>query len=244
MHFYTKDGKTAYEVQTSDGKKTRPTTVRDARKNGWVPSVTTVISQIAKPGLDYWKQTQLLDVVENNPDLIGKSLAWKENVIQISNKENSKYSEAGTKIHDKLEKFYKTYQLDESDRELLLPVIEAVGSIYKTKSWEPEKSFVSKEGFGGKIDMWHADGYIIDFKTKTGPKVGKSSLYKDYAMQLAAYRRGTQISALCYNIVISSTHPGEIYIHKWSEEELEVAEQQFMLLLEYWKLTNNYRSEH
>jgi hypothetical protein len=48
-----------YTVEAKNGNQ-RPTTLRDARALDLVPSVTTVLNVAAKPGLEAWKQRQLL----------------------------------------------------------------------------------------------------------------------------------------------------------------------------------------
>ena len=58
-HWYTKDGEPMYEIVGSNGK-IRATTLRDAKKIGLVPSVTTIIGQLNKPALIGWAQKQVL----------------------------------------------------------------------------------------------------------------------------------------------------------------------------------------
>jgi len=52
-HFYASDGTPAYRIIGKNGKE-RNTNVKDARERGFVPSVTTVLNIIAKPGLNTW----------------------------------------------------------------------------------------------------------------------------------------------------------------------------------------------
>ena len=59
-HWYFPDGTPIHEVPRADGKGTRPTSLRDARKLGLFPSVTNVLGVIAKPALDAWKQEQAI----------------------------------------------------------------------------------------------------------------------------------------------------------------------------------------
>ena len=59
-HWYYPDGTPLHEVPRADGKGTRPTSLRDARKLGLFPSVTNVLSILAKPGLEAWKQEQAI----------------------------------------------------------------------------------------------------------------------------------------------------------------------------------------
>jgi hypothetical protein len=48
-HWYAADGLPAYRIKGANGKE-RNTTVQDARSLGLVPSVTTVLGLVAKPG--------------------------------------------------------------------------------------------------------------------------------------------------------------------------------------------------
>ena len=56
-HWYDRAGKPCYQQTTAKGAL-RGTDLRDARKQGLVPSVTTVLSVLAKPALETWKVKQ------------------------------------------------------------------------------------------------------------------------------------------------------------------------------------------
>ena len=58
-HWYDQNGDPAYTLIGANGKE-RNTTLRDAKTYGLVPSVTTIIGMIAKPGLENWKITQAI----------------------------------------------------------------------------------------------------------------------------------------------------------------------------------------
>ena len=58
-HWYLPNGNPAYTVIGKNGKE-RNTTVKDAREQGLLPSVTTIIGCAAKPALDVWKQQQAI----------------------------------------------------------------------------------------------------------------------------------------------------------------------------------------
>ena len=69
-HWYDHDGKPMYTIIGANGKE-RNTTLRDAKKEGFVPSVTTIIGMIAKPSLENWKINQALNsalTLERNED--------------------------------------------------------------------------------------------------------------------------------------------------------------------------------
>ena len=59
-HWYTREGEPMYTIIGANGKE-RNTTLRDAKKEGLVPSVTTILSMIAKPSLENWKIDQALN---------------------------------------------------------------------------------------------------------------------------------------------------------------------------------------
>ena len=56
-HWYRRDGEPLHSVLSASGEP-RPTTVRDARKLGLLPSVTNILGVINKPELVEWKMTQ------------------------------------------------------------------------------------------------------------------------------------------------------------------------------------------
>ena len=58
-HWYDQDGQPKYTIIGANGKE-RNTTLRDAKREGFVPSVTTIIGMIAKPSLENWKIDQAL----------------------------------------------------------------------------------------------------------------------------------------------------------------------------------------
>ena len=61
-HWYDKEGNPRYEVEGKKG--IRPSTLRDARKHGWVPSVSTIWNDVvARPMLTKWIQTELMQAL-------------------------------------------------------------------------------------------------------------------------------------------------------------------------------------
>jgi hypothetical protein len=61
MHWYNQDGQPAYEVENKSKGGMRPTTLRDAKQLNLVPSVTTVMDIMDKPGLNVWLQDRVLE---------------------------------------------------------------------------------------------------------------------------------------------------------------------------------------
>ena len=73
-HWYDKNGNPAYEIIGANGKQ-RNTTLRDAKKLGLLPSVTTVIGAVAKPGLNRWLQEQAILAALTLPRLEGEKVS-------------------------------------------------------------------------------------------------------------------------------------------------------------------------
>lgn len=244
-HWYTTEGKPLHTIVGANGKE-RDSTLRDAKKLKLLTSPSTVTGQLDKPFLTTWKLNQFYDAVYNNPRKPDDNYeSYQQRVYSAYKKHTESFSKTGTQIHALLEEAYLDGHIEPGHADTILPVMELISTTFKDMvDIEPEKTFACKDGYGGCIDLVfkQSDGQviIIDFKTKQGDVLDRSKLYPDYAMQLAAYRHAIAPNARCYNLLVSATHPGEIALHEWSKEELELALKKFNCLLEYWKLNNNY----
>ncbi len=236
QHWYQQDGSPLYTVIGANGKE-RDTTLRDARKLNLVPSVTTIMQMAAKPGLDNYLQTQLLDAVVTIG--VHNSDFWRQSVIQKSKEHSSKAAAAGTKIHDALEQYYLGNGLTMAMHDICVPVIDLLITKFPNARWEPELSFSHKSGFGGKVDMSESSGIILDFKTKDTDDITKMVPYDEHGMQTAAYAVGLGMSgADRYNLFISTKVPGLVNLTK--SEDFGRDWGMFQNLLSFWKLKNKY----
>lgn len=250
-HFYDHEGKPQYEVFKVGGKEKRPSTLADARKHHWVPSVTTVSGILAKPQLNKWIIDQTLDTVIDTRyevqkldcDNIQAIKTYKAQISAITKDKTDVAANRGTEIHDKLEQYFLTGLIDSTDEHILVPALNMLAHEFNGQRWIPEASFAHLSGFGGKVDLYSKSGIIIDFKTKAKDEVNEKSVYDDYCIQLAAYRLGLDIpKAKCYNLIISTTKPGTLYLHRWTEEDLIDGLEKFNLMLALWKRLNNFDS--
>jgi hypothetical protein len=106
-HWYKIDGTPAYTIVGKNGKE-RNTTLRDARKEGFVPSVTSIIRCAAAPGLERWKSEQVLmsalttDRIpeETEQDYINR-------IIKDSQEQGLKARERGTYIHAVIQDYFE-----------------------------------------------------------------------------------------------------------------------------------------
>ena len=248
-HWYGKDGSPQYTVKAKDGSD-RPTTLRDARKLNLVPSVTTVLKIAAKPGLEAWKQEQMLLAALTLPRRPEESERDLINRIVADSKETAKRAaERGTRVHESIESWYDGVRpVDHED--IAKAFEEAVFNHFKThpfQPWQTETAFASELGYGGKVDLWcKADesaptGIVLDAKTKEFDDGDDVAGYDEHLLQLAAYRHGLGVPhARCANVFASVTKPGLIKIIEWSEEDLQRGWKMFNHLLGYWKLKNAF----
>lgn len=239
QHWYTKSGEPAYSVKNKDGHQ-RPTTLRDARKLGLVPSVTTIIKCAASPGLEAWKLQQMMLAALTLPRAPEETEESFIGRIQSDSKEQAKAAaERGSEVHAALESFFETRHVTSKFSGAVLGTESQIVKVFGNLEWSTEKSFGHPLGFGGKVDLHSSDGngVVIDFKTKefTSDQVEKVQGYDEHLMQLAAYRVGLDLpDARCANVFVSVTEPGLVVVREWSQEDLGRGRLMFESLLNYW----------
>ena len=250
-HYYDTSGNPVYEVPKASGKGMKETTLREARLLNLVPSVTTIISEAASPGLTQYYYDQILEAVLSTdlkkPD--GSNLdqitIWKQQLIVDAKQHAAIAAKKGNEIHDALEDYYSPKVKENKMLDFVLPVTEFLNKKFGF-GFISEKSFSHNNGFGGKVDL-HAPNLIIDFKTKPDKAFEKGlTQYDNHYMQLAAYRLGLQLpDAECYNLFISNETPGKFKLlpEVWNPEEeqkVQKGEKMFLALLQYHQLKTGH----
>jgi hypothetical protein len=241
-HWYTRDGQPRYTVIGANGKE-RNTTLRDARKENLIPSVTTIINVAANPVLNQWIQKQVLMAALTLPKVEGEADEDYISRIMTDSKQQGKdAADRGTEIHNAIQSFYEGISTN-AYSEHVQGCVNALNAEYGSQAWIAERAFGHDMGFGGKCDLHSAngDGLVVDIKTKDFGPDDKIDGYDSHLMQLAAYRVGLGIpSAKCANIFVSRSTPGLAVIKDWSEEELEKGWQMFYSLLRFWQIKNGH----
>ena len=238
-HWYQQDGTPAYTIIGKNGKE-RPTTLRDARTLSLIPSVTTILKVAASPGLERWKQDQILMAALTLPKLDGENeFDYIARIRQDAQEQGRKAAERGTEIHGYLEAWYRDYYTTQQD--IVIPVSDKIAETFGKQEWMPEKSFAHPIGFAGKVDL-HSPEVVVDFKTTGFTEDKLPAKYPDKVMQLAAYRMGLGFEkARCANVYVSTTVPGLVHIVEYDEEELEIGFKKFMCLLDFWYLSTGMK---
>jgi len=236
-HWYDKDGSPRYEIEGKNGL--RPTTLRDARKNGWVPSVSTIWKDVvAAPGLVRWSQGQLFEALyRNTPHPQETEAEYKDRAFSIHRTESLKAAERGTLIHGILENYFANGIGEPGYGSLIKGTEDKLLEICGKQNWKIEHSFAHDLGFGGKIDI-HSDEWMVDFKTKELEEGKKPDLFDTYGVQLAAYDYGMGGGRKLLNLFISVSSPGYVYPYQWEEKERLF--NMFSTALDLWKLIKRY----
>jgi hypothetical protein len=242
-HWYTREGDPAYTVIGKNGSA-RNTTLRDARKMGLVPSVTTIIGEAAKPGLEAWKANQLMMAALTLPRLDGEPEAdWIKRVKTDSREHARKRAEQGERIHAAIEGHFRGVAPDAEHAPYVRGVLAALGEKCGPQEWLPEKTFNHYGGYGGKIDL-HSNEWVLDFKTKEFTPDEPPEMYDEQPMQLAAYSEGLTCREdyrtvhKCGIVWISVTVPGLAILEEISMNQFWRGQEMFNALLEYWWAKN------
>jgi hypothetical protein len=253
VHWYKQDGGPMYTVKAKDGSD-RPTTLRDARKFDLVPSVSTLLKVVAKPGLEVWKNEQMLLAALTLPRAQNETeKAFIARIVADSKETGKQAAERGTRVHESIEKWYggnKEVAHVDIAKAFEEKVFDHFGT-HPFQEWRTEISFASNLGYGGKVDL-HCNpdetaplGIVIDAKTKEFGPDDDVVAYDEMLLQLSAYRHGLGLPhARCANVFASVTHHGLIKVVEWSEADLRKGWEMFQCLLRFWKLKNDFGVEN
>ena len=257
-HWYFPSGVPLHEVPRADGKGQRPTSLRDARKLGLFPSVTNVLSILAKPGLDAWKQEQAILAALTLPRTEGETLDdFAKRVLVDMTSEVGRAADLGSAVHAAIEGYAQGRWLPED---------KGVARLF-----EPARQWFDKEviavhsveiatahlewGYAGRVDLvatLRSTGRptVIDFKTQKTrrDKDGnfKPILHDTWPLQLEAYRmalasrdKGLADAAIA-SVVIGSTDPVPVLVKVWDDADKDGYFRAFLAARDLWVWQKNY----
>lgn len=257
-HYY--DPKTAearYFVPKKDGSGNRPTTIRDAKANGWVPSVTEILKLLRKPALEEWLIRTAVEAVCAAPDIPGEGIDAKITRILDVRREQDEQSQIardrGTELHAAIEDYFQGRTIAPEIEPWVAPAIKAIrpfGEVVAT-----EKILVG-DGYAGKTDLilkgpqcW----WLFDYKTSK--KLPKADAYPEHQLQLGAYAMafaGMQrwqdsmhdalLPIRTCNVYISTLEQGQFRICENQEWE-RTYEDGFAPLVRHWQWACGYKPE-
>ena len=147
-HWYTRDGTPRYTITGKNGK-TRNTTLRDAREENLVPSVTTVLNVAAKPALTNWLQEQVLLAALTLPKLDNETEQdYIKRIVNDSKQQGRAAADLGTDIHAAVQSFYEGKEYPRHQKHVK-GVYKAITDFFGDKIWISERAFSHELGFGG-----------------------------------------------------------------------------------------------
>lgn len=242
QHWYTRDGVPRYTVIGKNGKE-RNTTLRDARTENLVPSVTTILNVAAKPALTAWLMNQVLMAALTLPKLPEESDEdYCKRVMQDSKEQGKAAANEGTDIHAAIQGYYEG-QVVRAHEQSVQGCVDRLQSHFGNKPWIAERSFGHELGFGGKCDLFTnvGDGIVVDVKSKEFSDPSKVDAYDEHLMQLAAYRVGLGVpKARCANVFVSRSVPGLAVVKEWDAADIDRGWLMFVHLLTFWQLKNQH----
>lgn len=244
-HWYDRDATPRYEVRAKDGSM-RAATLRDARKFGWYPGVTSIIKCAAAPGLENWKANQVLLAALTLPRLDGENdESFCKRVMHDSGEQARKARERGTEIHAAIQGHYEGQAPSVEMLAYVRGVHEAIQHHFGSETWRPELACAHESGFGTKADL-SCDGIVLDFKGSdfTAEDVATLKTWDEHAMQLGATREALGMhQATCAIVYVSRVTPGLCRVIPVEEPELRRGWSMFQSLHSYWKAKSNYYPE-
>lgn len=245
-HWYTRDGKPMHTVIGKNGLE-RATTLRDARRSDLLllPSVTSVLGVLAKPGLEAWKQEQAILAALTLPRLgqEGDDDFAKRVVIDMQ-QQVEKAASFGTAVHAAIERV----NADGHTRSVMPDVLPWMNHYASWRTANLVRTIRSEEvlvaeGYAGRFDLLaehQQHGVVlIDFKTQN-VKHGKAKTYETWGYQLAAYRHALSINCHCLSVIIDSCTPATPVEYLWEENELADGLEIFMAALAIWQKQRGY----
>ena len=224
----------------------RPATLRDARKMGLFPGVTSIIKCAAAPGLERWKQDQVLMAALTLPRIDGEtSEQLCARILADSGEQARVARDKGTQIHAAIQGHYEGKPPDESMWEYVKGAVAAIDANFGPQQWVSEKPCAHPMGYGTKADL-HCEWTVLDFKGADfdASNVATLKTRDEHAMQLAATRMALSLPrADCAIVYVSRCSPGLARVIRIDDAELERGWSMFRSLLEFWQAKSNYRPQ-
>lgn len=245
-HWYKPDGQPMHHVAGAGGEM-RPTTIRDARKLGLLPSVTNILGVIGKPELTAWLQEQAVLAALTLPRLPGEAEnEFAKRVVADAQSVRDQAAAFGTEIHRGAERVALTMEVD--DQNPVAPWLKKIRQWHQANCarlvWA-ERTLVNLDiGYAGTADLLiehQKHGLtLVDIKTQ-GVKPGmQAKAYRTWCYQLAAYRAALGAGVTCLNLMINSREAADPVEHRWSEDEMQRGWAAFLAAQTLWCIEKSY----
>jgi len=267
-HYYTQTGAPRYTMEIKSGKRKgehRNTSLADARKAGWLPSITTVLGSYPKDRLDEWIKEQAVLARHNNPppeeaaapieklsDCDEAQKVYFQWIAKLANKIRDEKGARGTYLHDGCEAILKGEPWNEDDAALVALagwLKENVEEVYFL-----ERSVVNIElGVAGRLDACvkvkgKTTPRILDYKGRgfghTKARGWEAKRRKSDLLQLAFYASTQADLPVVANLYIANDRDEPLLDYvEYDEDEREAAFDALRHVVKVWQYDNNYRPQ-
>jgi hypothetical protein len=250
MHWYDVDGNPRHFVPNMSKGGTRPTTIKDAKKLGLFPSITSIIGILEKQQLKNWQFNQIALAsirAPKQPDETEEYYCQRIQDEAFAQVQDA--ADLGTRIHASIDAALE--EPDKVDPEMVPYVQPAMDWLRNEAEIEPierEVSLVSRQyGYAGTVDFvgWakNRTPVVLDWKTRKTQPGKPVKPFDGQMMQIAGY-------GFCYwgedtpffgaNVVISTTEPGRVEILRYTPAELKESMEAFKHLCCVWRHMKGY----
>jgi hypothetical protein len=252
-HYYDAEGQPRHTVIGKTTGRPRPTTVKDMVANGWYPSVTSILSVIAKPGLESWKSSQAIMAALTLPQLEGEVTDdFAKRVVHDMKAQVKEAARRGTEIHKTIEDYLigKSVIISPQAKPAIQWINDNVNSVICA-----EKVLVNTvDEYAGTTDLIcrlkSGKPAILDFKTRGNFKGEKTTVYPESGLQLEAYRAAYLYSdhqpshsevrnMELISMIIASEEPQDVLVHVWDQEGSTRRWEAFKAAHTLWKWSKN-----
>jgi len=243
-----------------DGNLYEHATLKEARKQCLVPSVSDVLSEIKKPQLEKWKMEQAVAKAMVTPFLIDDEETYDEaktrhikHVVNNCLSENA--ADFGTTVHNLIKRYCRGGEL--SEIKLSQYDENIAGATRNAIAWidvniktiiASERTWISRQyGYSGQIDLvakMRDDRIVlIDFKTQNS-KNGKLYSYPDWKYQLGGYKIMYEENAnievdTCINIVLGS-NLDVMKVFEYTKDKMYLAKIVFLSALNVFRYSRDF----
>jgi len=248
-HWYDQQGVPVHRLPTPNGK-TRPTTLRDARKLHLLPSVTNVLGLLAKPGLDRWKAHQVALAALRIPRDDGESDdQYVTRLVEGSYEVTDKAAGLGSRIHRALDGHWHGRDIPPDLVPYVEPTVATLRGFVRDVIATERVLINQAHGFGGTTDLvvttLRGNRAVLDFKCRRTEKGRPVEWYPEQLLQIAAYAAtafGEEDLPRVHgaNILISSTEPGRVEVKHYLPDRLVEGFTTFSLICDLWRRLKEY----
>ena len=254
--WYDRTGHLVLQVPSAKGDKQVTPDKRHAKKFGLLPSVGSVNRQAAKPGLQTWRDRQIIAAALSLPQGDTPDDIWHDPnaraalVLADAQQQVEQAAERGKDWHGVIESSLLGKWPAEGTVEF--------GTARYVKMWLGaemgdghtiviERALVG-DSYAGTPDIIAESAdlsktLLADIKTVNDDSpllTGKDKPHEEWAWQLGAYwRASTADPEHCWEVIVGRTS-GAVRLHHWTAAEINKGWQAFKCLLDLWCIRNDY----